>query len=663
MAYKSKYTGEQIEELLGKIENFDPEQGGGGGDVTPVPLYAEVTYEELKALRDNKQLEAGMKYRITDFVTETKQTNTRSAKHPFDVIVTALDAATLSEEAMAIPHEGDTYFRYANLASWKIWYSLDNNSSKYSWVQKNDIPQKWSTQWGVLEEKYDDADSENYDIVTVDGVEKYIYRPSSPNNYLEGKTLYKRVLVGQVTDPNDLIYESDSAPWEEEEDSWWWEDMGDITVYTASGDYITTLRNEYGTFYDVRDNDYRCGIYFDPNAEEVDMDVYHFTPTSGIEDWWYEFQGGIANVYDNIPYEGSTDSFYYAFDSKLPKANIDVEEAYFDGSIYVCSDDIIDTVTYSPYQGFKGVIYRMIDEYGNDLPYDFKNIQFYWNGSWSYTFGRVNEASISSSAGTQCFGNVVSHNSKTLLPLVCWGNVTQNRIKGEYTEIYFSGSATYNDLVFTAASKLNAKANFDGNQLAIDRDITTNGVFSKNRAVYMYTPLVTTGTIYACQFDVNSRSSTPLTINVGRMNDCIVNGCGTFSIKSTSGSTTGYLFSSTINLGVGGSNVTLKTSKTTSMSNRIEGVFLNAFNWGTSEKSIDISDFSLNSACPLHIALSRGGVVVMWNDADIPNRVSSNSQSISENLSSIENIESSIENIESRIENIEEKINEYHPEE
>ena len=30
----------------------------------------------------------------------------------------------------------------------------------------------------------------------------------------------------------------------------------------------------------------------------------------------------------------------------------------------------------------RGVIYRMVDELGNDCPYDFKNIQF--NGSWGY---------------------------------------------------------------------------------------------------------------------------------------------------------------------------------------------------------------------------------------------------------------------------------------
>lgn len=34
----------------------------------------------------------------------------------------------------------------------------------------------------------------------------------------------------------------------------------------------------------------------------------------------------------------------------------------------------------------RGVIYRMIDEWHNDCPYDFKNIQMLSNGDWVYTF-------------------------------------------------------------------------------------------------------------------------------------------------------------------------------------------------------------------------------------------------------------------------------------
>lgn len=42
----------------------------------------------------------------------------------------------------------------------------------------------------------------------------------------------------------------------------------------------------------------------------------------------------------------------------------------------------------------KGVIYQLIDEWNNDLPYDFKSIQFKRNDVWVYTFGGVADASL-----------------------------------------------------------------------------------------------------------------------------------------------------------------------------------------------------------------------------------------------------------------------------
>ena len=45
----------------------------------------------------------------------------------------------------------------------------------------------------------------------------------------------------------------------------------------------------------------------------------------------------------------------------------------------------------------KGVIYRMIDEWNNDCPYDFKNIQFNGDwGYWAYTFNWINDNSDNS---------------------------------------------------------------------------------------------------------------------------------------------------------------------------------------------------------------------------------------------------------------------------
>lgn len=95
-----------------------------------------VSYSELKTLRDSSQLVSGQQYRITDYVTTTTQANTRSAGHQFDVIVTADNENTLNYIAKACLHEGDTYFSEAgaNLAAWQIWYSLDNDSKRFAWA-------------------------------------------------------------------------------------------------------------------------------------------------------------------------------------------------------------------------------------------------------------------------------------------------------------------------------------------------------------------------------------------------------------------------------------------------------------------------------------------------------------------------------------------------
>ena len=77
----------------------------------------EINHADLFALRDSSQLIPGQKYRIIDYITTTSQENTRSAEHQFDIIVTALNECTLSEEAQAIQHSNDEYFSSSNLSA------------------------------------------------------------------------------------------------------------------------------------------------------------------------------------------------------------------------------------------------------------------------------------------------------------------------------------------------------------------------------------------------------------------------------------------------------------------------------------------------------------------------------------------------------------------
>lgn len=105
-------------------------------EIAAVQPMISVTWSELKEMRDNATLKPGQQYRIIDYVTTTAQANTRSAGHPFDVIVTADSENTLNEEARACIHEGDTYFSDAGakLEAWKIWYSLDNDVERFAWA-------------------------------------------------------------------------------------------------------------------------------------------------------------------------------------------------------------------------------------------------------------------------------------------------------------------------------------------------------------------------------------------------------------------------------------------------------------------------------------------------------------------------------------------------
>ena len=98
----------------------------------------EINWFNLKQLRDNGRLIPGMQYRIIDYDCYTTQENTQSAAHEFDIIVTADSANKLNESARAIQHNGDTYFSSCNLAAWKIWYCLDNDTKRFAWADETD---------------------------------------------------------------------------------------------------------------------------------------------------------------------------------------------------------------------------------------------------------------------------------------------------------------------------------------------------------------------------------------------------------------------------------------------------------------------------------------------------------------------------------------------
>ena len=94
----------------------------------------EGTWATIKGYRDAGTLTPGMLYRITDYVTTTVLSGTQSAGNQFDIILEATDESHFSEEARACIHDGDTYFADANIDAWKIWYCIDNDTTRFTWA-------------------------------------------------------------------------------------------------------------------------------------------------------------------------------------------------------------------------------------------------------------------------------------------------------------------------------------------------------------------------------------------------------------------------------------------------------------------------------------------------------------------------------------------------
>lgn len=147
-----EYKGTRWEKMAG---------GSGGGGMI------ETTYDDLVELRDSGSLSPGTWYRITDYETLVSQEGIFSAGHYFDIAVLALSEDTLSEEAKALHHEGDTYFQNCNLAAWKLQYCLDNDITRFGWAMQ-------------ANEKYIEADS-----ATIGSPREKFYRDPSHDMTVE----------------------------------------------------------------------------------------------------------------------------------------------------------------------------------------------------------------------------------------------------------------------------------------------------------------------------------------------------------------------------------------------------------------------------------------------------------------------------------------------
>lgn len=106
-----------------------------------------ITYAELKQLRDSSGLTPNQEYRITDYETLVNPyrlgmggsiiqiaEGVSASTHLFDIIVRAMSESVLDVNARAEHHNGDTYFENSDLSKWSLKYTIDNDTFVHQWA-------------------------------------------------------------------------------------------------------------------------------------------------------------------------------------------------------------------------------------------------------------------------------------------------------------------------------------------------------------------------------------------------------------------------------------------------------------------------------------------------------------------------------------------------
>ncbi len=335
-------------------KGWTPLTAGGGSSTNGV---TSTTWQELKDKRDAGKLIPGSLYRITDYNCTTTQENTQSAGHQFDIVLLALSENKLAEEGWAMMH--------------------------------NNI----------------------YDVTFSDGVTKKCYFYVT---LIQDGTSY-----GNVVDVETLL------------------GIGSEGLFGVNASFVVNEEEKTATT-----------DYYDSTALTAENLTYNYFQNSNLSAWkvWYCLdndtdrfawaddsvdEGNLASITINVVADRvylrdvSNDTILadinaYAWTSTyIVMGHEEVETIYTNSETPQIGDKTWhprnqsftghEITSYTPaHEGTglpngRGVIYRLIDEWNNDVGYDFKNIQFIrkitdgglinpstGTNTWVYTFSVCN---------------------------------------------------------------------------------------------------------------------------------------------------------------------------------------------------------------------------------------------------------------------------------
>ena len=355
-----------------------------------VDSITKTTYADLKNLRDNSQLVPGNLYRITDYQCTTTQENTQSAGHQFDIVLLALSEDKLAEEGWAMEHpnvwtvdfyDGDQGHHYYQCYVYKTSEGVYNVVDIHTLLGMSNV------------DDYDDIDVDNKTMTLEYVHDRDMIEENLTYNYFQNSNLSAwKVWYCLDNDKSRFAWADDSVDGEP---------LSIIVSGTFSGMYGEDIKCKRNPLNDAT---YEGIRYFNFNGSRPGPSVNIYTETLDIN---------------------SETKFYgIGFNKGIPAS----KEEYDD---VVVSSIIPSTET----PNGRGVIYRLIDEFNNDVAYDFKNIQFkrkITNGqydengteTWCYTFTWIDANGVPTDASivaqnipndegsySGCYNNVIKPSS------------------------------------------------------------------------------------------------------------------------------------------------------------------------------------------------------------------------------------------------------------
>ena len=411
-------SGGTIGQILAKHSNTDNDVEW----ITPedTEISVSITYNNLVTLKTGGNLVPGMQYRITDYNTAISEdlTDVSVAEHQFDVIVTALSETELDHRASAIQHEGDTYFSDCDLSKWQLWYDIENDTEKYEWALDGSSSSNGGAKGSIPEYAPEYIRSNNISsllnkanlstVLVFQGIETMIFKDTDIECYVYGTSVqaaalgYEKLFLQEFPlVSSSSIYGIDDkktinsiSTVDDVSSSTQPTNGTKIIAKSITSDTIAGLLNKAGISPELGFNG-RIVVYKGQNCYSYGSSAQYTA---------------LANDFKNVSDIIVEDGVSPVAPKKIPApgTNVIILNDETTDSITTVSQE---TIVVGGNSGGTGVIYRMIDEWGNECPYDFKNIMFTDNGTNYYTFDVLVDSvhydfSVAQTS-KNCYGNTI----------------------------------------------------------------------------------------------------------------------------------------------------------------------------------------------------------------------------------------------------------------